>query len=284
MDTAWYNENANRSYPFIDDIAVEGGFLANNIFLDAGIVFGPESEFVPGGNTTRLGRIYLDVYSGGGAKIKMYFYSDETAETILYGEKEGQWDAGEIVELVGVTVDEITGEPSDTLPQKGLGFVVLGSSDDLRQAALGDEWEDVDAEIEPALVQSLYDSYVQSVDLYATGGLNWFHVATAVATGIVGDIALADGFNMRIYIDEPANTVTITAALGAGEGPPQEWSFPAGTLSARDAVYSFGPALPNESGVIQINGSGGIQVSTLGSVVTLSLNADSNPFCQDQSP
>jgi hypothetical protein len=227
----FYNDNMNRSYPFIDG---QTQTLPDYAVCDFGCILYAGSGFVSGTHSIVLSavrklpaHIVFEFTSDapGLAGRKLYFTRELTAERYL-------------TELVHTTRDE-DDEP-ETFPNDHpvwTGYLVTGDMPQLATLleSLGGAIE-TEIPIEPSLIQNLCGSYASSISLLNTERtradvpngcreLCWsFERSEYYPVGeyLVGPLLFKEGYNAEVRLDTSRNTVKIEARVGAGAGVVQE--------------------------------------------------------------
>lgn len=239
--TGFYNSNANRSYPFVDfddrRAAATGLIIPDSVIVDFGCLFGMGSGYVADEHKVWLHRI-----ERAGGNFIFDFRTDvaglenrslEFRRTLTDGEYEHEFAEADLAPGSSIEVSDACGSGS-----VWEGFLITGSMEDLQEIlpADGQLWvgDSDDLVIEPAVIQNLDQSFVSSVNLAnaprtfapppdecslsSSVSVNTDHVVNA--TCLVGPLKLVEGYNCAIRQDTPTNRLTISAAVGAGEGEP----------------------------------------------------------------
>ena len=245
----WYNANSARAYPFLKGsvgarvavaFSVEG--LPNDLVVDAGFVAGLQSGFVPGTH-----HVWLAKLTRSGPLVTLQFASDAPG---LYGKmlefyfltsSKGYttWRSEADVEPTGWS-ESFDSLFSESLDQCGIeplwyGFIV---ADPQVYASLPEGTYTpataVGGEVEPALVQSLANSYIGSINLAnddrtrATAPDGCPEIPWEFAIGrtyvsaacLSGDVRFKAGYNATVRQDSSQNIIYLGAAKGAGDGEP----------------------------------------------------------------
>jgi hypothetical protein len=244
----FYNDNINRSYPFLKGTVgrlyvtplptmLE---LPDFVVADCGFIMGPASGFVEGEHYVRL-----DVVRRLGSQFRFEFVSD--APGLFDVPLDFQRDvtdplyANEFAESAAVLEEGESDSESAYLSCREplwSGFLITG--DLARLASLlttsGQEisgGED-EAVVEPALTQNLAGTVVSSLELVnedrtratAPSGcdeLTWPHqtgVLFQQARCLQGPIRFSAGYNAVLLQNDLDNSLTIGAGVGAGAGEP----------------------------------------------------------------
>jgi hypothetical protein len=290
----WYNDNRNRAFPFIlNTVGVktpDTGLptmrqLPDDFIVDCGFVMGPDSGFDAGVHSIWLTKVYRqgnDVFFEFASDAPMLFEKNLTFRRLISEED--------------YAVEHVEGEPffdesesaSVSLPAScseplWSGYLISGIMANVA-ARLADGQEivrqDGDAIVEPALIQNLNDTIVNSLEIAnddrtrATAPDNCPDLVWPHQTGVVfvnarcvqGDVRLKPGYNVVITQNDLANSITIGASVGAGEGQPCaevplfEGESP--PLGATNNLLAGGP-LCNET-LRSFNGIGGANFTFLG--------------------
>jgi hypothetical protein len=317
----WYNDNANRSYPFIREtvdqrpLAVPPTIenLPDGVIVDCGFLMGLQSGF-----DHALHDVFLQEIRREGTTFIYEFASDApgiAGQPLLFSREVGSedyqiehadnFDIPVVSESASVSVsDSASAEPGEEdCPPEPLwsGFLVTGQMEVLEALlAPGESIEriDIGGTIEPALIQSLVDSYIDSFNLGnndrtrvdAPEGcppVEWPHPIDQIFVNracLRGPVRLKPGFNTDIIQRTLTNELTIGASVGAGEGEPCEqvplFDGESPPVGGESQLFEGGP-LCNET-VKSINGIGG-RLMTLnpGRGVTITPDPESNRLVVD---
>lgn len=249
----WYNDNANRSFPFLAgsvDQPVESPrtlrSLADNVIVDAGFIMAARAGFDPTQH-----RVFLSRLERSGSTFRFFFASDAPA---LYGAElvftRTPADDDYPLEFVDGpdSAEQGSGSSSGSLqPERSevqaecpeplwRGYLVTGSWDDLD--AFLDTSGVVEhgggAILEPALIECLSDGYLTSVNLAnddrtrARPQDGCPHPEWGYPEGLTfvrercltGLLCLEDGYNLRVTEDVQAGRIRLDPGPGAGAGFP----------------------------------------------------------------
>ncbi len=272
----WFNQNANRAYPFVPPSVSRPGTgevrnLPRAAVVDAGFLLGTGAGFDAGEHEIRLARVRR-------AGAFVYFEFEGTAPA-MYGSP--------LVFRRAVTAAGYETDDSDSAAEYGLsltnpdeecleplwsGFLTTGDVAGLGLAD-GETWEGGDGQglVEPALVQNLSGTYVASVNLAnddrtrAEGpegcdALSWpvppepLYLNAACLRGVV---QFAPGYNAVIDQSDPDNRITFRAEVAAGAGQPcnEVPLYPGEAPPAGGTLLSGGPACREV--LRSVNGVGG---------------------------
>jgi hypothetical protein len=292
----WYNDNANRSYPFIRETVDEQPLavpptienLPDAVIVDCGFIMGLQSGF-----DSALHDVFLQEIRREGSTFIYEFMSDApelAGQTLLFSREAGSEDYqvehvdgfNDPATSVSDSVSESESE-SDCLEEPlWSGFLVTGKMSVLESLLPGDdsiERVDNGATVEPALIQSLVTAYIDSFNLAnndrtrVTAAENcppvtWPHSTDQIFTHqacMRGPVRLKPGFNAEVAQSTIDNEMVISADVGIGEGEPCEQvplfdgeSPPVGG----DSQLLEGGPLCNET-IRSINGTGGRITSLL---------------------
>jgi hypothetical protein len=283
----WFNENRNRSYPFLHPTTGRKSGtslrrLPNDAIVDCGFVFGALSGFA--GEPTYLARVRRH-----GTR---FFFDFACDATLLFGHYlTFEADLGDpLYRVQHSDSPEKHGDSlSDTICDEALwyGFVVFG---DLAALAglLADghalSRADNDTTLEPAVLQSLDRSYVKS---FALANADRTRVDAADdcppiawpagdpkvrlwSRCLQGTILVRPGFNATLRQNTQSNTLTFGASVGAGEGQACDEvpTFTGETPPAGSTLLEGGPTcnevLRSVNGiggpVLKISGGNGVEI------------------------
>lgn len=288
----WYNDNRGRAYPFITGTAGVGtpdsGIptmrqLPDEWIVDCGFIMGPDSDFEVGTHKVWLRRVYRK-----GDTVSFEFECDAPQLKGIYLVFNRDVDeddyANEFVDgEVFFDESESHSLPDSCSEPLWSGYMISGVMSSIA-ARLGDEdsieAEEDDATVEPALIQNLNNTIVNSVELAnndrtratAPSGcpdLVWPHETNVIfvhARCIQGDIRWMPGYNATIQQNSQDNSITISARVGAGEGQPCEeaplFDQEVPPIGSENNLLSGGP-LCNEA-LRSFNGAGGPAFTLLG--------------------
>lgn len=223
-------------YPLVDAgnfAFAGGGTLPRQGMSDAGFLLGLASEFVVGTSVVYLHSISVDSLS-----ITFDFRSDAA------GLLAWRWlFVFDVAAPFGCTAysdaEPIAGGMPD--PTRGSGFLVVGTLTDIVALGAGEYILAVPAPLEPATLQSLVDSYVNTISLAndprrcppgccddsssgnsSSGSALPTGDAFIYTTGLQGAIKFKEGYNVALTLSEIDNSLEIDARIGAGAGEPCE--------------------------------------------------------------
>ena len=288
----WYNDNRNRHFPFLKNTVgvatpetgpVTMRELPNDFIVDCGFVMGSESDFIEVDHNVslmkvnRTGNVVQFTFVSDApqlAGVPLVFTRDVAEEdyAIEHVESEtGPSTSASTSVSVGIECDEPLWS----------GYLISGIMDSIvARLEDGEEilQEQGDAVVEPALIQNLANTILNSINL-ANGDrtrstapegcdtLVWPHEIGIIFPGarcIQGDVRWKPGFNCVILQSGADNSITIGANQNAGEGQPcDEVSlFPGESPPLDNSTLLTGGALCRET-LRSINGCGGPQLNFL---------------------
>jgi hypothetical protein len=268
---SFFNENERRDYPFVAGGTDNPPF---SLVVDAGFVVGAKSGFDAAAH-----RIRLEAVRRQGTFFYLDFVSDAPelfGVRLTFSRQVTDPDfAAEFVDsgTSGLSASSRSGsDPDDVgLCDEPLwyGFVSTGRIAAFASLLPADGDASFDAVVEPALVQNLADTFVTRLST-ANGDRTRVEPpegcdGEAAAVGeifvnsycITGEVRFRAGFNATARQSPEENSITLGAAVGAGEGEPCSPVPLYGDESppADSVLYEGGP-LCNET-VRSINGVGG---------------------------
>lgn len=291
---AWFNNNRNRAYPFVRETVnrpIDGDAtvqnLNNSVIVDAGFRMGPESRFETGEHGVYLLKIrrqsdwfYFDFASTAPslAGVVLTFSRHVDSEAYLT-EFVDSGDEG--LSLSSLSSGSIREAPCDEPLWEG--FLVTGTLDDLVTLFDGQSIDELlgDSDygvIEPALIHNLSGSYVTSLNL-----ANDMRTRVEAAEGcdevvfpypdrrvrvaarcLLGPVVVLPGYNCAVTQSQRENSITLSAAVGAGAGEPCEpvAAFPGEAPPPGSQLLEGGPTC-NEV-LRSINGFGGRRFQIIG--------------------
>lgn len=275
MELDYYNMNANRSYPVVPGVIASTN-LASRAIVDCGIVMGPDSGFVPATHHVKLARISKNADE---KQVDLEFASNAPGMSgaTIKGSASGDWPIGTIVELVAY----IDGVANEAL---AFGWAALNSSEEIYAHSQADGWLDVDASIEPALVQGMNEAICTSIDAYSEERTTISlapKTPHAIATGMTGNVVVGDGYSTEVIIEPSTNTIIISASPGSGEGFFDGWSYATGVQKCSDLIASIsGVRASPQTGRINMSASNGLVITGLENTLHFSMG-NTNMFCTD---
>jgi len=281
--SGWFNDNRNRSFPFLHGTVdqPESGPLTlaqlpDDVVVDAGFVMGSKSRFKQGDHTVHLARIrrvsdtfFFDFESDAPELIGVPLtFTRHAGDEDYLTEHADTGDAGFSESGSTSGVLDSCEEPLWS------GYMVSGNMASLELFLPGNgevSRSGGAATVEPALVHNLAGAYVNSLNVAnddrtrvsAPEGCD--EVAWPHDTGIifvhqrclVGEIVFKAGYNATVRQSNQENSITLGAAVGAGEGEPcgEVKLFDAEVPPADSNLLGGGPQC-NEV-LRSINGQGG---------------------------
>lgn len=280
----FYNENANRAYPFVAD---RTSSLPRDLFVDAGFVAGVLSRFDAAVDAVRLVRV-----SRTGSTFEVAFACDApelfnvplvfafplatTKYATLFN------DTGD----AGLSDSSGVSDADECRTPLWSGFVTVGDVAAFTTLLPGNGTVVFTDAVEPALVRSLAASYVTKVGLAnddrsrasppsACGEPSVAADVPFVAnTCTLGRVVFAAGYNSTVRYSVAENSITFGAEVGAGQGEP----------CGEIPLYAGDPGGggPSCGDVLRsINGRGGPNVGVYGTGVTISPSPDTNTLIVD---
>lgn len=274
---AWYNTNANRSYPFRNDAAD----LPDGVVVDAGFTAGTRAGFNVDEHSVYLARIRR--------QADLFFFDFESDAPELYGAvltfTRHLTDPAYRVEFAD---SGQAGQSDSSLSYSGeaceeplwSGFLVSGNMTDL-DTFLPSGTADLGptaAGIEPALIQTLARAAVTKLALAnddrgrVTAPDGCLDVVFPYDTGSVyptaeclrGAIRFRPGYNATVRQSVAGNSITFGAAVGAGAGEPcDEVPLFDGEVAPDGSTLLEGGPRCNEV-LRSVNGLGGRMLSIVG--------------------
>lgn len=278
-EPGFYNSNTGRSYPFLrgqtgrpEQGPLTLAQLPPPAVVDAGFILGAGSGFDASAHQVQLvavrrhGDLFTFEFACSapalyGVPLVFTRHADDVDYLLEYA------DSG----MLGVSGSSQSGQADECEEPLWSGFMVSGPLASLGLFLAGDGEVTGTAAVEPALVQNLAGGYVTRLALanddrtrttapagcppvvwpYETGVV---HVAGRC---LVGDIAFRAGFNAVVRQGLADNSITLAAAVGAGEGEPcdQVRLFPGEEPPEGSSLLEGGPRC-NET-LRSINGVGG---------------------------
>lgn len=286
--TGFLNDNANRDYPLLRGAS----FAPLSAVVGCGFLVGPNTGFQVG-----VHQVLLDRIARQGTELQFYFTSDAPGLVGRFLCFRRQIDdppyALEHLTLPAAEPDSLSiaslssgfslsssasasdsGGPPDT-PQGDCGiadlltgFLITGPLEDLVADLADGAAISGPAGVEPALVQSLTNAYARTLNLANADrtryqpptGCGDASVPTALyvrQTCLTGKIVFVPGYNTLILQNEFDNSLTFSAAVGAGAGEPcQQVPVYAGETPPAGSLYLEGGPSCNEV-VRQVGGASG---------------------------
>ena len=266
--TGFYNDNANRNYPFTSDSTLllsSGGSLPSSVIVDFGCILGHGNGFVDGTHQVilesiaRAGTQYTFTFTCAAVRLSsrpLAFtrtitdaeYTEEFVESAIFT----SGDAG------ACGIDSPAWE----------GFLVTGDLSALSGLIPDNFTANVATGgciLEPARIQNIDQSFIQTLNLAnaqrlrteptpecaATGTASNDGLIPAPGTPIVnstcntGAIILQEGYNCYITQNSVTNKISINAIAGAGAGDPCNDEVPrygGELIPSNSALYTGGPS------------------------------------------
>lgn len=241
---AWYADNLQRDYPFIDrplpisndtDSETVAFQLPSQTFVELSMVFGLDAAF-----DHAVDHVTLHAITRNGTNL--VFVLRTTAD----GASNHELRIQRSITAPLFTISRDTAvmiEPEPLAPLGCVGgnlwsaIVVTGELQTIGDMLTDGETVLVDAslwEVEPARIQTLHGTYLRAVTLanadrtHATAAAGCSETAVntdeliVAAECITGDLQLVEGFNCIIRQDNNANAIVIGAGIRAGAGEPCE--------------------------------------------------------------
>lgn len=276
MDLEFYNSNAYRAYPFTTEpgLTLGAGVVSNNTVVDAGFLMGENSGFIHGTHTVYFKWLTV-TFDDPGYTVHAAFRTTapdmSTRDITGTVTTSGPWSGFLMVELVAMV-------GATERPDLATGWVVLNSSD-IIDGIGGFINEPV---VEPALIQSLCNTFVNTISLYNRDPITESGIPTTyspVVTGVVGDVYFIDGYNTSVTVNEVSNLLTIDATPGAGLGYFCDWDFSAVNQTCSSLIAMIGKVKADSAGAVGFSGDNGIVITPTGDhELTVSLG-NTDPFC-----
>ena len=300
----WYNDNVNRAFPFESKTvgvgvppsgAVTMHQLPDDFIADCGFTIGPSADF--NNLEDNPDSVYLHKISRVGDNVYFEFITTEASMAafplIFIRHVDDDEYALEYLDSdAPETRNDSVSDSTGSLCREPFwsGYLVTGDMSSV--AARLSDGESItrlagNSIVEPALVENLSNSIVNSFELansdrtrvtsptdcppvewdFPTGlGIDGKPVVYESARCIQGDVKLKAGYNTRIAVNQGANSIVLSPAVGAGEGNPcDEISLFPGETPPVDAENDLfeGGLLCNEV-IRSINGVQGPNVRITG--------------------
>lgn len=218
----FYNNNAGIAYPLVESPSD----FPTNLLLGASFILAPTTKYQAGVDSVSLSSV---AGSPGVVTLTFTVNNGVSPAVTLSGTISGEWPAG--------TEFQVTSAGND------VGWVAVGSSADFAEAG---PLELDSNQVEPSLVQSLYNACVSSFSIY-----NWDELTqqyAVVAEDITGDVVFTKGYNCYPQIDS-SGTLRFIASPGAGLGCQPSWP---GLTDCSGVIRSINGIKPNASGGFSI--------------------------------
>jgi hypothetical protein len=343
---SFYSDNAARDFPFLKGDAA--GWLLNgdpgpddapyrlpySAIVACGFMLGPGTGFVPGQHTVKMVKILRT-----GGRFWFYFTSDApglVGQHLAFSrDEDARHYSGEYLDLepeeessgslsesnsesasssasssessslsLSQTEPDATCNYVDTL----IGFIVTGSLEELCDLVEDGDELTGEARVEPALLQSLVNTYARSINL-ANGDRtryrppsgcddpdwpNRLHPLYVGSTCLAGKIVFVPGYNAVILQNDFNNSLTFSAAVGAGAGEPcTQVPVFEGETPPDDSLYLEGGPACNEvirtvagmtGPVVQLEGGDGVNIAfdPTGHKITVDVDLHSLSVCGDE--
>lgn len=280
MRGGWYNENANRSYPF-----QQPGFPLEDLVVDFGCLVDHRAAFL-----TAQDAIWLVGLLRQGSELRFVFRSSAAGlahwELVFTRDLndppyvEEFAEATPVAEAASLSLE--VSEPGCPHDSPWQGFLVTGDLSLVNAIIPSDGWylAGMPAYVEPATIQNLAGSWLRSLSLAnsdrtratAADGcrdIPWQHDPQPLYVQrrcLQGPVLFKEGYNCTIDLSSFNNGLTFHASRGAGEGMPCEEVpvFPGETPPPGATTLSGAPRC-NEV-IRTISGVGGRQIRLLGGI------------------
>ena len=231
----WYNDNAHRSYPFLD--ADLGMPLPEAAIVDFGCIMGLDANYDDSDDAVYLARVYR-----GSDHFRFEFRTTAprlTGKSLTFQVPD---DSPEYATFTA-TEDVNPGSSGSSIASSECGddpawegFLVIGDLQSLKDVlAEGESLDDISGatKIEPALIQNLARTFVRSVHLANADRIrseppegcpnpdgvrsNTDRIFVNVRC-LTGNLKFKEGYNCTIRQNDAENAIVIGAAVGAGAG------------------------------------------------------------------
>jgi hypothetical protein len=258
--TGFYNDNANRSYPFITDLGSPTWLAA--AIVDFGCVVGTGTDY-----DENTDSVYLYKVSRTGSTFTFEFRCTEAVlfyYSLLFTRdlSDGEYATEYADAIIPALSSESAGYWTECADGPSLwdGFLITGDLTELA-AAIADagSWTvptAAETQIEPTLVKNMGKMYARSVNLAnaARTRVTATESCSSLAelddydyyvgsTCIQGNLIVKEGYNCRIRQSTLENSLTFDVTKGAGDGEPCE-EIPIYTsepVPVGSTVFSGGP-------------------------------------------
>ena len=294
----FYNVNSGRTYPlvnrnsytFIGSVVPTNELeLTEDILLDTGFMMG----------------ILADIDANEPMYLR-YIYRDATTLSFVFEIGLSTF----IFQRPAASVFGETGFVDALAVEDGNGFLVTGALAALHAAAAAETvWEALDDfQIEPALIQTLKDSYMLDLGLASVPNVPSGPPAectssssaspadpVVTARDMVGDLVFKPGYNCKIEVKTRSNELQISASIGDGYGEtcgeidpdaPSSESAQLDGVTCADIISTLNGVSPSTAGAFTISaGSPGIQITPIASqnkiIIDFSLDDLDGAYCLD---
>jgi hypothetical protein len=269
---SFFNENEFRAYPFT---VQENSELPSRLMVDCGFMLNAKSRFENAVHTVSLVSVRRE-----GNYLYFYFYCDapELANVPLVFSRHILTAEDFETEFVdsgsdGLSESSLSGSYSDStqycVEHFWSGFLTTGRATAIASLLPGDGELTYNRVVEPALVQSLAESYVAR---FAVANADRTRVTPATACGTVesadgvvfvkdaclrGAIAFKAGYNANVRQSSQDNSITLGAAVGDGMGEPCAPTAIFATEEPPEGSQLFEGGLRCNQTLRSINGIGG---------------------------
>lgn len=242
-EPGFYNDNLNRIYPLVEPVAPVVPLLPDTAIVDIGLLMGVASGFVPGTHRVWIDSVvenagYADVTLAsdapglvGKSLVFSCLLAGERYQTVFEESTDTPADVSATLTPESLYSETIACDPEPLWS----GFIVFGDPAEL-SGLLPLSGSVSDAEIEPSLVQTLYQGYLSSINIAnedrtratvpldcPSEGLDWpYPIGQIFVAGkcLTGDVQFKAGYNTVIRQDGFDNAIVFTASKGAGAGEP----------------------------------------------------------------
>ena len=266
--TGFYNDNANRNYPFTPDstlVLSSGGELPSSIVVDFGCILGHGNGFVDGTHQvilesiTRDGTQYTFTFTCAASNLSLrplaftrtitdIEYTEEFVESTIFTSGDAGACGGDSPAWEGFLVTGDLTALSGLIPNSTTVTVVAGG-----------------CVLEPARIQNIDQSFIQTLNLANAQRLRTEPTPACTTAGTAsndgfipipgtpvinstcntGAIILQEGYNCYITQNSVANKISINAIAGSGAGDPcndEVPRYPGELIPSNSALYTGGPS------------------------------------------
>jgi hypothetical protein len=281
----WLNENSNRAFPFLKYTAgvatppagtITVRQMPNAWIIDAGFVMGLKSGFIAGEH-----KVWLNRVSRMADRVDFEFCCDAPNLHGLPLVFSRYWSADVAYETEDLDSDGDHSSQSEAgcEPPLWSGYLTTGDLTNLDQYAAEIRGSGDDGTLEPALIQNLADTYVNSFNLAnadrtrATAPLGCPPLTWPFDPGVIfvtaeclqGDVYWKPGYNCAIHQSPQANSLTISAIVNSGAGQPcnEEPCFPGDAPPIGHSNEFYSGSLACNQTLRAVNGLGGPMLSLM---------------------
>jgi hypothetical protein len=291
----FYNDNEYRAYPFVANADIAPSDLKTALYravVDAGFVLGVEGGKGSAQSALFGFRVWLHSVSRTGGTLTFSFKTTSTSPELVFTTETSsdEWHVLHAESISGVDT-----ETPCAVDPLWSGYIVIGSTAELLAEIAAEttvSFEYGDYEIEPARIQNLGGTYLNSISVGnfdrvrippcgSAGGTATIRAVVPAELCLRGPIKFKEGYNCQITQVARENSLTFSAGSNFGAAKDAAYCENGGEIPLYademkpegSVFYSGGPACKDL--IFTINGVGGSSVSFIaGNGITINTTDD----------